>query len=1340
MAVQTVTANVNADAIASGAWRSNDGLTINDGAVVTVNTNQDKFWNSITINNGKLRIENTSTTDAIRFIMGRVTGTSAATITPSSGLGSIEIAGNWIEVGTSNGTAGQTFTVPYRDYVAALWVETAPSSGVYESWANAGEPYGMVPKWLLSGLAAFGKGRKGMVFKQTPNTAQHRNIVLTNCSCLVGSRIIEVSDTTDISPGAHVTGTTLAANSVVERVLSATQFEVNANAIGTSLGIVTLTIYTTWEVQHTNQVVFGDDFDGAIPPNGCKIRIPNIMVTHVCGENIHNGAGSGTYITLTNSGSLTADTCLFDVAPGNYTGAEKLSLKRIGCSYPPTLSKVYGIDIDDMCVAVRPFRNHWGATTPVLDTTATNAGSNGTLWAISYITGSVKKIHIAATKQIGGGTSSILRFDYCDGLTLEDTRLICQGGRNAQSMLALYYVNNSIIDGVETYGGPPIRFVTSSDNKVSNVVFGMSVYSEGVSYDYTRYTLSAQYDPVTGNPLAENTRYYIKPFWQEYANRGYTGFYGNWREHSAVPHLMPTDGVPQVWVTPGNNTVSVSWTRLDPTHTSPAYEVYRSTDPAVPVRDAGTRVFTTNTVTIVTAADATAVNGTTYYYVLRKYSSAGVYVDTPALRATPSAANGYTNFARYSHEISSSTWVKSNITAGSTAAWPASGMDGNTGTSIRQLLATADNGTATLSVTGLTIATTYTASILMRAVPRKATNTLYPTVAGRITFGTAFTDFTLTDTLEVKYVTFVATATSHDLVIRMNRSADVIAYEGVFVTATSVPVFTQGTGASAVTPDIGMSYAGSRGYTGGGETRNQGIILNGSSNLVWNVWCIGTDPDFVPSKENILYWNSAATPFFVFTTSSNRNVLENVTQSGWGGAIQMAFNLTASSSDNYIRNIDLKLGTGYLSGTFANIDIQLDSNRNRFKNIQIDGNMAREASNPVVYTLNTANDTILENVRTEFGSAALYTYNNGMIFKGVGGGGASKADGAATTPLWNIGSTIDGLTQSGLGVFDTHFTEMYHTPTTGALGLVFTASTQAVKPYELTGLATFSNTGRLYLQQAGDSVTYTWPHKIYGVSGFRSILPKVLTADLEYSSNYVDVPQALLIEVQIDTGSGYGSWIEATPANMAALSVSATTGFNIKIKLTARQFFRYSSRTNNFVVGETVRHVAGGGTARIVADFPSGGVAGVCVIDEVVGNWTTNSAIVRDSDSQARANIVYVNTSFALGPSFNSYIQGLYLWTTVDQTATYPDDMTTVTFTGLPSGCDIVILTAGTNTIIDQVDQNVGTSYAYAYAGTPTIDVGFIKPGYQVQFIRNLTLGLTSSTIPVSLIQDRNYI
>lgn len=82
----------------------------------------------------------------------------------------------------------------------------------------------------------------------------------------------------------------------------------------------------------------------------------------------------------------------------------------------------------------------------------------------------------------------------------------------------------------------------------------------------------------------------------------------------------------------------------------------------------------------------------------------------------------------------------------------------------------------------------------------------------------------------------------------------------------------------------------------------------------------------------------------------------------------------------------------------------------------------------------------------------------------------------------------------------------------------------------------------------------------------------------------------------------------------------------------------------------------------------------------------------------------------------------------------------TVTFTGLPTGTDIVILTAGTSTILQQVDQNAGTTYAWGYQGTPTVDVGFIKPGYIPQYLRNLTLGTTDSSIPVALQADRNYL
>lgn len=87
----------------------------------------------------------------------------------------------------------------------------------------------------------------------------------------------------------------------------------------------------------------------------------------------------------------------------------------------------------------------------------------------------------------------------------------------------------------------------------------------------------------------------------------------------------------------------------------------------------------------------------------------------------------------------------------------------------------------------------------------------------------------------------------------------------------------------------------------------------------------------------------------------------------------------------------------------------------------------------------------------------------------------------------------------------------------------------------------------------------------------------------------------------------------------------------------------------------------------------------------------------------------------------------------------YPLDTNTVTFTGLPSGYDAVVLTAGTDTVLAQVDSVASTSYAYTYSGAQTVDVGFIKPGYVPFYIRNLSLTTSDSSIPVSLTLDRNY-
>lgn len=81
----------------------------------------------------------------------------------------------------------------------------------------------------------------------------------------------------------------------------------------------------------------------------------------------------------------------------------------------------------------------------------------------------------------------------------------------------------------------------------------------------------------------------------------------------------------------------------------------------------------------------------------------------------------------------------------------------------------------------------------------------------------------------------------------------------------------------------------------------------------------------------------------------------------------------------------------------------------------------------------------------------------------------------------------------------------------------------------------------------------------------------------------------------------------------------------------------------------------------------------------------------------------------------------------------------TVTFTGLPTGTDIVILTAGTSTILAQVDAHPSSSYAWGYTGTPTVDAGFIKPGYVPYYVRGLALSAVDSSLPISLTVDRNY-
>ena len=142
------------------------------------------------------------------------------------------------------------------------------------------------------------------------------------------------------------------------------------------------------------------------------------------------------------------------------------------------------------------------------------------------------------------------------------------------------------------------------------------------------------------------------------------------------------------------------------------------------------------------------------------------------------------------------------------------------------------------------------------------------------------------------------------------------------------------------------------------------------------------------------------------------------------------------------------------------------------------------------------------------------------------------------------------------------------------------------------------------------------------------------------------------------------------------------------------------------------------------------------------GTWKTLSGANLSAESISSGFKVKVRVTTAIVNSTAiTFLRMTTLTTKAAQEAIdYPLDTNTITFTGLPTGTDMVVLEAGTTNILSQVVSYGGTSIPYTYSGADTVDVGFIKPGYVPYYIRGLVLGTADSSLPVSLSPDRNYL
>ena len=92
---------------------------------------------------------------------------------------------------------------------------------------------------------------------------------------------------------------------------------------------------------------------------------------------------------------------------------------------------------------------------------------------------------------------------------------------------------------------------------------------------------------------------------------------------------------------------------------------------------------------------------------------------------------------------------------------------------------------------------------------------------------------------------------------------------------------------------------------------------------------------------------------------------------------------------------------------------------------------------------------------------------------------------------------------------------------------------------------------------------------------------------------------------------------------------------------------------------------------------------------------------------------------------------------------TDPVGTATLTFTGLQPGTDIVVLRAGTDEALLDLNETAGSSHAYTYSlfSTQTVvDIAFYKAGFVPHTsIRNFTLPSSNAVLPITQVPDRNY-
>jgi len=1354
-------ANWSADTISTTAnWTSytyipavsGDSLVIADGATITVNTTQKRFFKSISINNGVLNVTNTSTSTGIRMPMGRILSGSTLNAINVNGLGTMNVTGDYISLGTGDGTANQTFNAWTTDFIPVVWVETGNGTGVFEQWHNI----------------------------TTYSSSNMINYAYTDNSQMKYA-------------GAGVIG----------------KFFTQGQHSGTP------TPGSKFKDQFTNVLTFGDGTNGNVVPNGAIVKIPNIIFaedTQI--QNFNTGYMS--LIDMTNSGSLTINKALLsEVFYINCTTAALISWTDLGMSRRPVVTKCANFNLTRVAMCQTPALILFvGGIRTVYDAGIFSASytwsylNNAVINDFSYS----KTVHPA--NYMGSSNTQIFQFQYCNNLVCDGITIFQLNTQATVYTFILDFVNYSVFNDLKVYGAgwyvqnctettvDNVEYLNSFDNRTHGVgSFPTFMYdktntawADGTDY---YFKLSSLMDHNWLMPLQDSKKdCHVKPFTATLESFPYyVGMTPGSNTVSCVygpASILPYIASPAAFdlfrdtavIKSANVTLTVAspcvvtWTGHGLADDQPVvftisggtlptgltagttyYVNYIDADTfnlattpdganintsgsqtGTQVCTTGSRVATTATASTTTLTDATAVNDTKYYYVLRKYESAGNVKDvnwseSSSMEVTPRAQLTFNNYCLQSEDMTSATWAKTNISGTGTAAAKQGPIPASTAAA--DLLVATGNATLTQTISGLTAGNTYTWYIAL-STDDSISGFKIKAVSGATTVETAATD--LYQYWKLLAVTILIPPATTTCTLTIGSSNTWTSGMRVYATMSN---FNGGSVAQDYyTPYLPTTTAAITGRLYHQLTRAQWNRRERTVQFVLDIKTVATSmavlydqihedstTGFTPTNANSFYksiahrWNSYVNNinckfqghrhstlekhFHGNSTYSSAVAISNCNtckflnfefENAGRGARKWA-SILLGSKDCLLSNFVIPESAGY----------PLDISSTIGANLYVDN------SNAGITFQNFFSDFYDAGFRIDAAKDCL--------IKGFAGANGQFSD--LSTP----GTYYDSIGRTFTSVFDKNFYEVYQSASNGILALRFNGSEKTTgSAIAISGGCGFDATGKLYIWDTDASITFTIPYELEATTGFRNVEPRYNTTfwTSAVTADLVSSPLGLNVEYQINSGS----WTVLNATNLYAETITAP--FTFKIRITANRVVEYDNETGGgFAVSDTITGLTSGATATVAAINDLGTYGQLKLTGYTLGPgdapFVNNEYLQVSGTNRGIVNqgTTYSDNTF---PNAGCYIDALDIFTTVDQTKYYTP------YTG-------GTLTLPT-TITDGGDYDMIAPATIVFSGTATPDDWNLSDStFETDTNNKITLTNTSgAAITVALPSGTNVI